>query len=169
VILLAHLHNGLVENPSAGMPLAPAAYAALFDGLDVVMLADRAHVDPATGRATLDLRAGVPPDALAAEPAVTLVATRLPGTRRRFTAPAGGDEGHLGINPLYDVARAPDGALLRLRFPSRDYEEEFRSGLPRTVTVSDRVLADIERDLATPEIAELANRRVLLRLPASYV
>jgi uncharacterized protein YbaR (Trm112 family)/SAM-dependent methyltransferase len=139
VVMLAHLHNALVENPSAGMPLDPAGYRRLFRGLPHRMLGERALLQAALGGADVDLASSVSDDALAVESALCLVATRMPGIFRRYRLPAAiGGPGGRSLNPLYQRERDGGTDVLRLRFPSDYYEMEFaacRSYLPETIVL----------------------------------
>ena len=60
---------------------------------------------------------------------------------------------------------------LRLQFPSEDYEEEYgacREYLPDEAVVEQAALAALGAGRLTPELVELARRRVILDLPKRY-
>jgi uncharacterized protein YbaR (Trm112 family)/SAM-dependent methyltransferase len=143
-IVLAHLHNLLVENPSSGMPLDPAGYRRLFDALPNRLVGERALLDAALDGWAIDVSNDVDDGALAAEAALALIATREPRMFRRYAAEAGGDDGQLAINPLYQRERGPSGDLLRRRFPSEYYEAEYAESkryLPEVVAEADAAAA----------------------------
>jgi SAM-dependent methyltransferase len=168
---LTHAHNSAQPNPSAGLPLPPAAYRELFEPLDSRAFSERALLaDVVSGRIDLSRRDSQP--ALDADPAVTIVASR----RRDVFAAHPLDalrtpRGELRVNPLYDVSRTASGAALRLRFPSEEYEREYgacRSYLPEEVTLDAATLAAIDAGRVTDGVAPLVARRIALDLPRRY-
>jgi hypothetical protein len=73
-------------------------------------------------------------------------------------------------NPLYEVS-GDDPAVMRLRWPSERYEEEYapRSGyLPEEVEVPRSVLERAARGAEDPHVGRLARRRVLVDLPEGW-
>lgn len=149
-ILVGHAHNALVENLSAGTPMAPAAYAALFG---TPLLYD----DRELTAALVEARAPRPvsAEALADAPAVSLAAGA--GAPRAVT-------GHLALppagtklrrNPLYDGGQ--------VRWPSPRYEAEYGplATYPMHADAPDTAVAG-------PAVESLARRRVLLDLPPSW-
>ena len=111
-VLVGHMHNALVDNLSAGAPLEPATYAAMFPAPDL-------FDDRELTAALIEGRAPRPVTsrALAEAPAVALaVGTARPGVAcGPLTAPAAGAV--LRRNPLYE-----DGAV---RWPSDRYAREY--------------------------------------------
>jgi len=60
---------------------------------------------------------------------------------------------------------------LRLRFPSEDYEQEYgacREYLPDEVTVGTAVLSALPDAAVSGPLADLARRRIILKLPKRY-
>ena len=153
-VLVGHAHNRLVDNLSAGAPLAPDEYAALFGG--VATLYDDRELTAALveGRApcpaSAEELAKAPAVALAAgvaavgssRPVVGGLAMPQPGTRLRR-------------NPLY----GGDGAI---RWPSERYEREY--GPLATYPMHADAPAEAVAG-ADPEVDALARRRVLVDLP----
>jgi SAM-dependent methyltransferase len=150
-VLVGHAHNGLVDNLSAGQPLPPAEYAALFG-------APRLYDDRELTRALIEARTPIPAsaDALAAAPAVSL-AVNAPDPHpieHGLAMPPPGAP--LRRNPLYE-----DGAI---SWPSPRYQQEYadlatyplRSSAPEHAVAGDKALEDLVR------------RRVLLDLPQSW-
>ena len=111
-------------------------------------------------------------DVINADPALTIIASRNSDVfkpHRLEVAPA--LHGEYGLNPLYAAERDGDRTTLRLRFPNEDYEQEYgtcRAYLPEEVTMTAAVLGRLAEGRLTPELAELARRRVVLDLPKRY-
>ncbi len=151
-VLVGHAHNALVDNLSAGDPLPPTGYAALFG---TPMLYD----DRELTQALIEARAPVPGDAgtVADAPAVAWatgsVAPRaLSGG---LTMPPPGTA--LRRNPLY--------AGPEIRWPSERYEREYGplATYPLRSDAPERAVAGA--DAATDRFAR---RRVLLDLPQQW-
>lgn len=151
-VLVGHAHNALVDNLSAGEPLPPAGYAALFG---TPLLYD----DRELTQALVDARAPVPRTAaeIANAPAVALATG--PGSPRPVLGglavpPAGAA---LRRNPLY--------AGPAIRWPSERYEREYGplATYPLRADAPERAVAG--SDAATDG---LARRRVLLDLPQQW-
>ena len=151
-VLVGHMHNALVENLSAGAPLNPEAYAALFPGCS--MFDDRELTN-----ALVDARAPAPqpPSALATSPAIALSwNTGAPGSAYgRLTQPSTGTP--LRRNPLYSNGK--------VSWPSPRYENEYAAlaTYPTTCDAPETALAG-----ADAHVDDLAQRRVLLDLPARW-
>ena len=151
-VLVGHAHNALVDNLSAGEPMAPGAYAALFGG---ARLYDDRELTAALveGRAPVEAVA----EALAGAPAVSMAVAA--GAARAVVGgvavpPAGAV---LRRNPLYESGR--------VRWPSARYETEY-GGLatyPAEACGPERAVAGVD-----PAVDALARRRVLVDLPASW-
>ena len=147
-VLVGHAHNRLVDNLSAGAPLSPAEYAALFG--DPVL-----YDDADLTRALLEARVPRPvgADALGQVAAVSLAAPA--GAARAveggLSMPAGGTV--LRRNPLY-----VDGAIA---WPSPRYQAEYgplASYPPRTDAPERAVMGERGTE-------EWARTRVMLDLP----
>ena len=151
-VLAGHAHNALVDNLSAGSPLPPAGYAALFG---TPLLYD----DRELTAALVEGRAPAPAAAadLATAPAITLAARA--GTPRPvlggLAVPPPGTP--LRRNPLY---AGPD-----IRWPSDRYAQEYGplATYPLHAEGPEQAVAG-----AGPAVDALARRRVLLDLPASW-
>ncbi|WP_345624782.1 class I SAM-dependent methyltransferase [Streptomyces ziwulingensis] len=159
-VVLGHCHNALVDGPAAGFPRDPAGWRALLPGA-------LCYDDADLTRAALD---GTPPRprttaALAGCEAMALVSASPPAPGhgpRSVARPVPGRP--LRLNPLY-----ADGAL---RWPGKRWREEYGPGarayLPARVDPSPALLADARAGRLTPQVAELARRRVLLDLPERW-
>ena len=150
-VLVGHAHNALVDNPSAGSPLPPAAYAGLFEN---AVLYD----DFELTQALVDARAPVPAAAAAlGKAAAVSLAYRAPAPKPvtcGLGMPAAGTP--LRRNPLY-----AEGMIV---WPSKRYATEY--GELATYPLQ---AAGPERAIAGDKaIEELVRRRVLLDLPASW-
>jgi SAM-dependent methyltransferase len=171
VAAITHVHNAEQWNPSAGNPLPPAGYADLFEGLDARVFGERALLaDVITGHANLGRRDTV--DMLTADPALTVIASRARGVFADYhIQKTGAVRGKLAINPLYAVTIENEHAHLALRFPSKDYEDEYagcRMYLPENVTIDRATLASIEAGRSCAEVDALRAQRVVLDLPEKY-
>jgi hypothetical protein len=171
-VVINHTHNQLVWSPSHGQPLSPSGYDRLFETLEPVTFSEaRLFADVVTG-GPLDLSRVDPREAVDADPALTIVASRERRVyaRHPLDAPPA-DPGQWRINPLYHVE--PDGAQLRLRlqFPSADYEDEYGACKEYLLdeTVVDRAALDALNHGAPPgPLADLIRRRVIVNLPEKY-
>jgi len=168
--VITHTHNALVWSQSHGQALPPEGYAGLFETTPPHLYAETGLLeDVLAGR--LDLARRDAPEALAADPALVIVASE---DRRVFrphavTVPTG--RGVLRLNPLYQAEPAGEGVRLRLHFPSPEHEEEFgacRRYLAEEVELDGETWAAVREGRRTAEVLELAGRRVLLDLPARY-
>jgi len=172
VAALTHVHNAEQWNPSAGNPLPPEGYQALFEGLDArVFTEQRLLADIMDGH--LNLARSEPREALTAEPALTVLASaRSDVYADRPIARPSVPHGRLTINPLYAVTMENGHARLRLQFPSKDYEEEYghcRLYLPEAVTIDRSTLAALDAGVSCPALEELRTRRIVLDLPRRYL
>lgn len=176
-LVMPHLHSALGENHSAGMTLTPAAYADLFAPLAPRLFSDSVLFADVVEAATVDLTREVAPDALGAEPSVTLIASRDAGVFQRRHVPVRTTvTGALAVNPLYDVVQAGDLATLTLHFPTPEYEEEFgacRRYLPETLTVAADLAAPLDATrlraaLGDDVYDDLRRRLVFIDAPPHY-
>ena len=183
-IVIAHTHNQNVWSPSHGQTLTPEGYAALFETTDprlfgeAGLFADLGGGGPVDAdlheTRALDLSRRDPTSVLDRDPALTIIASRHPGVFKRHridATPPARARGEFRLNPLYSAE--PDGpsVSLRLRFPDRDYEEEYgacRQYLPAEVSVDAALLDALPTAVLPPGLVELARRRVILDLPVRY-
>ena len=150
-VLAGHMHNGLVDNLSAGAPLDPAGYAALFpqptlfDDRELTAALVEARAPRPAGAASL---AGAPAIALA-------VGAGAPGCASGpLTTPPPGTA--LRRNPLY-----VGGAIA---WPSERYATEYGplATYPARTDAPETAIAGAEA------IDALARRRVLVDLPERW-
>jgi SAM-dependent methyltransferase len=151
-VLVGHAHNALVDNFSAGEPLPPADYAALFG---TPLLYD----DRELTHALVESRAPRPGTAagIADAPAIAL-ATGVGAPRPvigNLAMPPPGAE--LRRNPLY--------AGPAIQWPSDRYAHEYGplATYPMRTDAPERAVAGSD-----PVIDQLARRRVLLDLPQQW-
>ena len=148
-VLVGHMHNALVDNLSAGEPLEPANYAALFPAPD---LFDDRELTAALVEMRVPRKATIA--GLTDAPAVALaVGTCAPGVAAgRLTTPPAGAK--LRRNPLY--------AGREIRWPSDRYEREYGplATYPMVSDAPDDAMAG--EDAATDVYAR---RRELVDLP----
>ncbi len=171
-VAVTHAHNALQWNPSAGMPLPPDAYRDLFDDLAPRLFSESALLADIVAGGPPDLSRRDTPDAIAADPALTIVAARRDDVfRARPLEPSSTARGEFRVNPLYAAAPEGDRVRLRLRFPSEDYEEEYgaaRRYLAEEVTVDRAALEGLPAGRLPAAAGDLARRRIVLDLPKHY-
>ena len=171
VIVLSHIHNALAENFSAGMPLAPEWWRNLFAELNPRLFKESDVFESAVMRQLVDLSHNYADEELKDEAALSLVATKIDGLFRVYEpAYAIETSGVLRVNPLYQIEQTSDMAILRLQFPSPEYEEEFglcKRYLPERVEISADALKNLS--ISNVEIRQLLQRRVVLDLPSGYL
>jgi hypothetical protein len=174
-VVISHTHNALEWSPSFGQPLPPDGYRDLFETIEPHIYGETTLLGDVIGGGPLDLSRKQGADAVNADFALTIVASRDPRVYRAHPLPAAAAavEGELRVNPLYEPERESDGEriTLRLRFPSEDYAEEYsgtRRYLPEEVTVERAVLDAVLDGEPRPEVEELIRRRIVLDLPKGY-
>ena len=124
--VITHAHNQLVWSPSHGNPLPPDGYHDLFETLAPRLFAEARLLDDVVAGGPLDLARRDSSDALEADPALTMIASRDPTVFRAHALPSdGAPRGELRVNPLYASQRENGALRLKLSFPSEDYEEEY--------------------------------------------
>ena len=151
-VLVGHMHNALVDNLSAGEPLEPAVYAAMFPAPDVF---DDRELTAALVEARVPRNAAL--SDLSGAPAIALAAgTGAPGVAAGpLTVPTPG--AILRRNPLY-VGQD-------IRWPSERYEREYgplatypaHSDAPDTALAGESTVVD-----------QQARRRELVDLPERW-
>ncbi|MBI4319109.1 MAG: methyltransferase domain-containing protein [Chloroflexi bacterium] len=172
LLVLAHLHNALEPNVSAGSPLTPAGYRRLLDGCNTV-LASEADILEAqlAGERGLDVRNTPADNARALFSMSGAVPTLIPV--RYPNEPRDDEEGNWQINPIFEIEPNGDHVIARRRFPSHQYETEFADAvryLPESVTVPRSLFRQLPLSRLHDTLArQLAQQFVLLNLPESYV
>jgi len=172
-LVIGHTHNERTWTPSHGQPLSPEGYAALFETLPARIFGESRLFEDVVAGGPLDLSRQETNDELDPEQALTIVATTRTDvyTKHTIDEPATAT-GEYRLNPLYAIDGADgDHVRLRLQFPSVDYEEEYgasRQYLPDEVMVHRTALEMLPGEVVPPALAELARRRVILKLPKRY-
>ncbi len=171
-IAVTHAHNARQWNPSAGMPLPPEAYADLFAPMAPRLFGERRLLRDVVETGAVDLSRRESAEALDAEPALTIVAAgRADVFRRAADRSPTTVRGELRLNPLYDATPDGESLILRLAFPSADYEDEYgacRDYLPAEIAVERAERDALAEGRLTPALAGLVRRRVVLDLPKRY-
>jgi uncharacterized protein YbaR (Trm112 family) len=172
VIVMPHLHSSLGENFTAGMPLTPSAYHDLLEPHHPRLFRDSALLDTVLGGA-IDLSRDEPPDALAGEPALVIVASRHDDVFREVKLPdVVPAPDAVIVNPLYRVDVRGNESVLTLTFPTPEYEEEFaavKRYLPSSVTIPGDVTRGIDSSaIGRERYTELCHRLVLMAAPERY-
>jgi uncharacterized protein YbaR (Trm112 family) len=172
-VLIGHTHNERTWTPSHGQPLSQDGYRNLFETIEPRIFAESSLFADIVKGGPLDLGRHDSADAIDADQALTIIASRHRGVfAPHALAPAPSPaRGELRLNPLYHATPDGDRITLRLSFPSDDYAQEYgacREYLPDEVVV-DRASVDALRSGHLPgDLAELARRRVILDLPRRY-
>jgi SAM-dependent methyltransferase/uncharacterized protein YbaR (Trm112 family) len=172
IIVLSHIHNALVENHSAGMPLEPRWWRNLFAELNPRLFKETGLFESALAGGGIDLSRNYSDLELQDEAALVLIATKLDGFHRTWQSPLAPVSGTLRVNPLFKVETAGDTAILDLQFPSPDYEQEFsacKRYLPDRVELDAALLGTLPAAAIDPELRWLIENRVLLDLPDRYL
>jgi hypothetical protein len=171
-IVIGHTHNERTWSPSHGQPLNQDGYRNLFETIEPRIFGEAGLFRDVVKGGPLDLGRRDPADVIDADPALTIIASRNPEVFRVHPLEAArAPRGEYGLNPLYSAEQAGDRTTLRLQFPNEDYEQEYgtcRQYLPEEVTVTAAVLGRLAEGRLTPELVELARRRVVLDLPKRY-
>ncbi|HEX4948112.1 MAG TPA: methyltransferase domain-containing protein [Blastocatellia bacterium] len=163
-VLLPHVHNAEGENYSAGMPLEPQHYRALFANHHARLFRESTVLVGFLKGAGLDFTQDETDDALRDEAALVLIASQQRDLFRRYEPLQPQTlAGNVGLNPLYRVTTEGGQLHLELQFPSEIYAEEFAACLrylPARLTLR---ASDIH-----PHNEELLRQFVLLDLPLGY-
>lgn len=171
-VVINHTRNSLVWSPSQGQPLPPAGYRELFETLEPRLFSGSGLFADVVARGVVDLSRRDTTQALDADPGLTIVWTRHPGVfESHMVDHPRALRGTFRINPLYETTRAGGRLHLRLRFPSKDYEDEYgacRQYLPEETTVDAAALEALESGDRPQALEELIRRRVIVDLPTYY-
>jgi hypothetical protein len=171
-VVVSHTHNQLTWSPSHGQPLSPAGYRDLFETIEPRIYGEaRLFADIVSG-GPLDLSRIDRPEALDADPALTIVASQDQHVyaRHAIDAAASG-RGEFRINPLYAVEPRGNELHLRLQFPNVDYEDEYgacKQYLPDKTVIDAAALAALQSGGAPAALEEPIRRRIIVRLPEKY-
>ncbi|MCL0072914.1 methyltransferase domain-containing protein [Dehalococcoidia bacterium] len=129
LLLLLHLHNSLDYNLAAGKPLSPSGWLNLFQQLPVKALPEKNIVEDFLMRGRLDLTKQYTEDELNFSNAISIVGTRkksLLQTYQDVWRDFLGNKSNLIINPIYSIEHKPDKIILRRKFPSESFRNEYR-------------------------------------------
>ena len=171
-VVISHAHNERMWSPSHGQPLSPEGYHALFETIAPRTFGEAGLFADLISGGPLNLARHDSAEALDADPALTIIASRHP----RVFAPHPLELprpplGEYRVSPLYVEQSDGERVRLRLRFPDDDYEQEFgacRQYLPDEAVVDKAAMAALSTGHLPPALAELVRRRVILDLPKRY-
>jgi len=170
-ILIGHTHNLRTWTPSHGQPLTPEGYADLFETIEPRIFGEANLFEDVVRGGPLDLSRRDSAETLNADPALSIVATRHRDVFRAhpivFPMAA---RGEFRLNPLYVAEADGDRVRLRLRFPSDDYEQEYRACRRYLPEVADITPSDLDLlpSTVSGRLADLAKQHVILDLPPRY-
>jgi uncharacterized protein YbaR (Trm112 family) len=169
---ITHTHNQLQWSPSLGQPLPPQGYLDLFETMPARLFSEMALFDDVMRGTALDLSRRDSQDALDADPALMIIASRDERVfQPHLIDDAAPEHGEFRINPLYEVQDSGSFVKLRLSFPDEDYAAEFgacREYLPDALTIDRASLTAMAAGNLTPELEAFVRRRVILDLPRRY-
>lgn len=171
LILVPHLHNRSVDNPSPGVPLHGAQYRRLFDN-ESVLLDESAVLQNFMTRGAFEL---LPGDVSQSASAFTLAvasagAQKAYGARRRLRRAACGRS--LMVNPIYTARQHGDKTSLEMHWPDARLEAECEAVteyLPFTIDVDTSLLEQARLGRWSEDVASLVDRCILLPLPRGYL
>jgi uncharacterized protein YbaR (Trm112 family) len=172
--VISHTHNQCTWTPSHGQPLTPGGYRNLFETIEPRIVGESVLFADVVNGGPLDLSRRATENALEAEPALTIIATRHPGVfvPHPLEPPSASALGEFRVNPLYVESDASAASVVfRLRFPSEDYEQEYgacRQYLPEEVVIPRDALSALAAGRVPGELSELLRRRVIVDLPRGY-
>ena len=171
-VLIGHTHNERAWCPSHGQPLSHEGYANLFETIEPRIFGEAGLFADVVKDGPLDLARHDTPETLDQDPALAIIASRHAGVFARHDLDRPGDAtGEFRLNPLYAVEPDGDCLRLRLRFPSDDYEQEYRACrqyLPEELTLNRSVVASLATGRMGSDLADLLRRRVVVDLPSRY-
>lgn len=171
-VVINHTHNQLVWSPSHGQALTPGGYRNLFETAAPRVFGESALFADVVRDTTLDLSRTDTDGTLETEVALTLIASPIADVFEAHTLETPvATGGEWRINPLFQVE--DEGARLRatLRFPSEEYEDEYRACreyLPDEVFVDAAALRALQSGGSVEPMRELIRRRVIVELPRLY-
>jgi hypothetical protein len=152
--------------------LTPAGYLRLFEAIDPVIYGEAGLFADVVAGGPLDLSRLDSRDAVNADSALTIVASRDHRVyARHLLDPPASRPGHYQINPLYNVATQGANLYLRLQFPNPDYEDEYgacKQYLPDETVIDRSALETLQRGGPSAPLDDLIRRRVIVKLPDRY-
>ncbi|NOZ64697.1 MAG: class I SAM-dependent methyltransferase [Caldiserica bacterium] len=178
IILLLHLHNALGSNYSAGMPLSPREYRAMFPSgaWQIKMLPEEDVLRNFLQKGVLDLEKEYREEEINSSNVVNMLISKSGKYCKKYA--------HLQenlllprtkwyINPIYRVKEEGENYLLELNFPTRKLRKENPLSLeylPREGKIPRKLLHNLENMQEYPEeVKKLITRFVLLPLPERYI
>jgi uncharacterized protein YbaR (Trm112 family) len=171
-VAITHAHNLITWSPSHGNPLTPNGYRDLFEGVPPRVFAETGLFKDVVDGGPLDLGRVDSETALEGDAALTCIATRHEGVfRAHDLEPPGPARGVYRVNPLYETSVDGQRLRLHLRFPNRDYEDEYgacRAYLPEETSVPVDALRRLEAGGPVDELLDLIRRKVIVDLPTGY-
>jgi hypothetical protein len=171
--VLAHLHNALQANITAGIPLAPELYLELFEFLQCRLFDEAAILREASRNDRMDLRELHPAAQLRQANALSLIA----GPPSLWTVHAGfarrlcGDATNLQVNPIYVRSGGRGSGEMVFRWPNEVIRKECAAAediLPSNCNLPEERIRGLLDGRHGSELEELVRRFVLVPLPDRY-
>lgn len=166
-----HLHNRLVPNLVAGVPLAPEAYLECFDLPGARLFEESALLRGLAREGAVDFTCSAPLASLNKAGALTFIGGPSDVWRvcRDFPSAFCERPSSLALNPIY---RRRDGGSLEFEWPNPVMAAECAGTedfLPRTCRLSESWPAQLaDEGPAPPWLAEMVAKFVLVPLPRRY-
>lgn len=182
-----HVHNSLVPNIGAGLPIAPQQWIGLFKHLPARAFPESSVVEDLMVRDVLDLAKEYSQHEIDSSNAIVLIATRNQASTFRSFANASrdlvGQKDNLVINPIYSMKREGTGIVLHMRLPNQSFEQEFPlldTYMPQTCVIERRLanaLSARKVDLSlvgdshsvVEEVERLILSFALVNVPPKYI
>ena len=164
-IVLLHIHNFLVENVAAGIPITPSNFQNLFEDSNIKILPEEKIIRDFIQNSRLNLIEDYANEDLTSS---NLILIKSPYAEEfsELCDKINPTESNLIINPIYKIkSRNENKILLELEFPS----EYFRREYPITESF---LVHDYELDLNNLDsalIGNLIHKFILINVPKKYI
>jgi SAM-dependent methyltransferase len=172
--VLAHLHNALQTNITAGIPLNPDHYLDMFSFLDCRLFDENAILREISSNDQMDLRTRRSDMELQNAGALTLIGGS-PGPwdiHAGFAARLSGSRTSLAVNPIYVRRGGQDSDQMALNWPNEVMRRECAGAetlLPLTCRLSNSRIRELLQGDHSSELEDLVRRFVLVPLPDLYL
>jgi SAM-dependent methyltransferase/uncharacterized protein YbaR (Trm112 family) len=172
-ILLTGVGNRLVQ-PTEGFELSPEGYRSLLADPAWRLFGENELLSLYLRQEPVKLFEFRSAQAVNGDKWLYLVHPGTPAVMTRFGDPVAWPHaaGRLGVNPIYQARREPDGTRrLQFRFPSEHYAFENSAMVnlyPQSVALTEEVYRDMKANVRSSEIEHLIKQMVIIGLPDHY-
>lgn len=182
LLLLLHLHNSLVYNVNAGMPLPPMVWANLFHNLEIKLLPEKNLIEDFILRNKLDLLKQYSESEIDSSNAISIIGSKNKSIFDIFEK-IGNEflikKDNLIINPIYKIRNKNGRIVLERNFPSELFRKEYplaEKYLPEKYIISGNLVKvikgrvlDITKISDLKEIENLMRRFIIINVPKRYL